>query len=119
MNKSERVDLRASVADREILSRLAAHLGITPSATVWQAVRKMAREEGVTMTTGWTLYLTQRRLAEARAALRDSNDVDAREEGLAHLRKAKPGYLINLIPDSNPDALRARQIVATALTTER
>lgn len=62
------------------------------------------------------LYLSTRLIAEARAALRVSTDADARNEGLACLRNARPGYLTNLMPGDHPDRVRAQQIVADALT---
>ena len=63
-----------------------------------------------------SLYLSTSLLTHARAALRAaaSVDADATAEGLACLRNAKPGYLINLIPANHPDRVRAARIVRDA-----
>ena len=64
-----------------------------------------------------SLYLSTSLLAHARAALRTaaSVDADAAAEGLACLRNAKSGYLINLIPANHPDRMRAARIIRDAI----
>ena len=63
-----------------------------------------------------SLYLNARLITRARAALRTSSDTDATAaaEGLACLRNAKPGYLMNLIPADHPDRVRAARIIRDA-----
>ena len=56
------LDVRASEEDRAILARLASHLGINLTATMWLAVREKARREGLDMATNATyiIYLHRR-----------------------------------------------------------
>ena len=52
-------------------------------------------------------WMTQRKIAVARAILRGCPDEDTRDEGLQCLKKASPEYLMNLIPMDHPDRINA------------
>lgn len=56
-------------------------------------------------------WMTKRKITQAREVLRDCPDADVRAEGLACLRKAKPGYLSNLISQDHPDRIAAVQYI--------
>lgn len=52
-------------------------------------------------------WMSQSKLRHARRILRQCEDLDVREEGLACLRNAKPEYLCNIIHTDHPDRAQA------------
>lgn len=47
MNKEDRFNLRLNAVNRTLLDRLAAHLGQTRASVVSQALRALAKQEGI------------------------------------------------------------------------
>ena len=56
---------------------------------------------------GRSTWMTQKLISDARAILRTCKDEEVKAEGLACLRGARPGYLMNMIPQDHPDRIAA------------
>lgn len=52
-------------------------------------------------------WLSYEDISKSREILRQCPDENVRDEGLACLRGARPGYLLNMIPQDHPDRIAA------------